>query len=52
MTEVSLYDILLAREKRVRLQDDMINRFQSPIISFTMNIAGPQKNSALMNRLI
>ena len=50
MTEVSLYDILLAREKRVRLQDDMINRFQSPIISFTMNIAGPQKNSALIRR--
>lgn len=50
MTEISLSDILLAREERVRLQKEIIARYQCPIISFTMNIAGPQKNSALIQR--
>ena len=50
MTEVSLNDILLAREERVRLQSDYLNRFSCPIISFTMNIAGPIKNSPLISR--
>ena len=50
MTDISLSDILAAREERVRLQKEIIDRFHRPIISFTMNIAGPRKNSALIRR--
>lgn len=50
MKEVSLSDILQAREERVRLQSDISMRFKCPIISFTMNIAGPRKNSPLVSR--
>ena len=48
--DVSLAEILLAREERVKLQAEISKRFQCPIISFTMNIAGPQKNSPLIKR--
>ena len=50
MAEISLSDILLARDERVRLQAEIITRFSCPIISFTMNIAGPIKNSAVILR--
>lgn len=50
MTEVSLSDILLAREERAGLQSDIIKRFDCPIISYTLNIAGPRKNSSLISR--
>ena len=50
MTDISLSDILAAREERVRLQKEIIDCFHCPIISFTMNIAGPRKNSALIRR--
>ena len=48
--EVSLYDILSARETRVRLQQQMLQEYKCPIICFTMNIAGPIKNTPLIQR--
>ena len=50
MTEVSMADILACREERVRIQNEISKSFSCPIISFTMNIAGPQKNSPLIMR--
>ena len=50
MTEISLSDILTAREERVKMQSEIIKRFNCPIISFTMNIAGPVKNSPTISR--
>ena len=50
MAEISLSDILLAREERARLQAEISSRFACPIISFTMNIAGPTKNSPMISR--
>lgn len=50
MTDISLSDILAAREERVKMQSEIIKRFRCPIISFTMNIAGPRKNSPLICR--
>ncbi len=50
MIDISLSDILLAREERVRLQSEISKRYRCPIISFTMNIAGPRKNSPLIER--
>ncbi len=50
MKEITLNEILYAREQRVKKQKDIINSFNCPIISFTMNIAGPYKVSPLIER--
>ena len=43
--EVSLKEILTARENRVNRQQKLLAQFQKPLICFTMNIAGPEKIS-------
>ena len=48
MTEVSLQDILLAREQRVAKQKELLTKYNCPLVSFTMNIAGPVKTSPLI----
>lgn len=50
MTEVSLQDVLLAREQRVAKQKEFLAKYHYPLISFTMNIAGPVKTSPLIER--
>ncbi len=47
---VSLTEILDARERRSNLQKRLIEQYGSTVISFTMNIAGPVKNSPLIER--
>lgn len=49
-TEVSLAQILQARETRALRQQDLIHRYQKPLLCFTMNIAGPVKNNPLIQR--
>lgn len=46
--EVTLQEILDAREQRVIRQKELLRRFGCPLISFTMNIAGPVKDSPLI----
>ena len=41
--EVTLQDILSAREQRFDKQQELLARFHKPLICFTMNIAGPEK---------
>ena len=48
--EVSIQEILLAREQRVVRQQLVQKEFSTPIICFSMNIAGPVKNSPLIRR--
>ena len=50
MTEVTLQDILLAREKRAQKQRELLDAYHCPLICFTMNIAGPVKTSPLIER--
>ena len=50
MTEVSLQDILLAREQRVAKQKELLATHNCPLVSFTMNIAGPEKTTPLIER--
>jgi len=50
MAEVTLSQILDSRDERVRKQQNILNQFNYPIISFTMNIAGPVKTSPLIER--
>lgn len=47
---VLLPEILAAREARVKRQQALLREFRSPLVSFTMNIAGPVKTSPLIRR--
>ena len=50
MMEVSLLDILNAREARAQQQQQLLAKYRLPLICFTMNIAGPVKDSPLIRR--
>lgn len=50
MTEVTLAEILQSREDRVRKQQELLQEYSCPLICFTMNIAGPIKNTPLIQR--
>ncbi len=47
---VTLEEMLLCRERRAEKQKDLLCRFSSTVISFTMNIPGPVKNSPSIQR--
>ena len=49
-SEVTLIEVLDAREMRVRVQREMLEKNSCPLICFTMNIAGPIKTSLLIER--
>ena len=48
--EITLSEILTAREERVAIHNELLSRYKVPVISFTMNIAGPVKVTALSRR--
>lgn len=48
--EISLPQMLDARERRAHHQLDLLHQYQKPLLCFTMNIAGPIKNSDLILR--
>ncbi|MCI9594921.1 MAG: triphosphoribosyl-dephospho-CoA synthase CitG [Lachnospiraceae bacterium] len=48
--EVSLLQMLDAREKRAQRQNELLTQYQKPLLCFTMNIAGPIKNSPLIQK--
>ncbi len=57
--EAALTEILEAREQRVARQKQLLERYQMPLICFTMNIPGPEKDNyiiahgfSLGNRLV
>ena len=47
---VSLLEMLDARERRVRHQQELLTRYHTSLVCFTMNIAGPVKTSPLIRR--
>ena len=48
--EVSLLEMLDARERRVQHQQALLAQYHKPLICLTMNIAGPVKDSPLIRR--
>lgn len=50
MEEVSLIQMLDARERRVHHQQELLARYGKPLVCFTMNIAGPVKDTPLIRR--
>lgn len=47
-TAVSVADMADCRERRAYRQSELIRAFNLPVVSFTLNIAGPIKNSVLI----
>lgn len=47
-SKITLEQMLLARDRRASRQTALLTRYGRPIISFTMNIAGPVKDSPLI----
>lgn len=48
METVTLQQVLAARDRRAQLQQQLLAHWQRPLISFTMNIAGPVKHTPLI----
>ena len=47
---VELNAMLEAKERRVWLQQELLRKYSYPVLSFSMNIAGPVKNNPLILR--
>ncbi len=47
---VTLEQVLEARERRALRQQALLARYRLPLVSFSMNIAGPVKNTQLIRR--
>lgn len=50
MEEATLADVLAAKEKRVFRQQHLLQQYGVPLVSFTMNIAGPVKTDSYSRR--
>ncbi len=48
--QITIEELLNSREERVRTQTQMLKEHRVPLICFTMNVAGPVKNSSLIER--
>ncbi|MBQ8216080.1 MAG: triphosphoribosyl-dephospho-CoA synthase CitG [Clostridia bacterium] len=48
--EITLEQVLANRERRVKLQEKLLQDYRCTLVSFTMNIAGPVKTSPLIKR--
>ena len=48
--EVTLWEMLEARERRVLRQQALLSAYGRTLLCFTMNIAGPVKNSPTIRR--
>ena len=47
---VDVMDVLRARDRRAQRQQELLARYEVPLLSFTMNIAGPVKRTDLIDR--
>ncbi|SNS59386.1 holo-ACP synthase [Anaerovirgula multivorans] len=51
-TKISkLQEILEGREKRAHLQKKLLETYNIPLASFTLNIPGPEKNSPILKKI-
>ncbi len=46
-----LKEILEARENRAKTQRELINIFRTTVVSFTLNIPGPEKTNSILNKV-
>ena len=50
MTLVGLQEVLAARDQRAGRQAALIDQYGAELVCFSMNIAGPEKRTALIDR--
>ncbi|MCR5575805.1 MAG: citrate lyase holo-[acyl-carrier protein] synthase [Oscillospiraceae bacterium] len=50
MREITLAEMLDAREARALRQQELLREYRCPLVSFTLNIPGPVKDSPLIRR--
>ena len=48
--EVTITDMMYCRDRRVQIQNEFIETYQNPVISFCMNIPGPIKTTPLIRK--
>ena len=48
--QVTLSQMLIARERRAQRQRELLEKYRASLISFTMNIAGPFKDTLLVRQ--
>lgn len=48
--EVTITDMMFCRDRRVQIQNEFIEKYQKPVISFCMNIPGPIKTTPLIRK--
>ena len=48
--EVTITDMMYCRDRRVQIQNEFIEKYQKPVISFCMNIPGPIKTTPLIQK--
>ena len=51
VSQVTLEEVLDARERRAQLQHRYLEQYAVPVVSFTMNIAGPVKTNPRIRRV-
>lgn len=49
--EVTLPEMLDCREQRARMQNELLAKYHTPLISFCMNIPGPVKTNASLQKV-
>lgn len=48
--EVTITDMMFCRDRRVQIQNEFIEKYQNPVVSFCMNIPGPIKTTPLIQK--
>mgnify|MGYP004470227143 FL=1 len=48
--EVTITYMMYCRDRRVQIQNEFIEKYQNPVISFCMNIPGPIKTTPLIRK--
>ena len=48
--QITLSQMLIARERRAQKQQELLKKYHASLICFTMNIAGPVKNNPLIRQ--
>jgi len=51
MSLINVYHMAEAREYRKKKQEELVRKNNYPLISFTLNIPGPEKNSPLYRKI-
>ena len=46
--KVTIADMMFCRDRRVQIQNEFIEKYQKPVVSFCMNIPGPIKTTPLI----